>query len=62
MTEVSAPIELNSEWTKKDGSDPRIWVVIDKKPFGRLTIMQKGRAYFGPMTCRTLRADYCRQA
>ncbi|WP_277757455.1 hypothetical protein [Achromobacter denitrificans] len=37
-------VELNSRWRSKDG---RIWVVLERKPFGLLEVKQEDRFLFG---------------
>lgn len=44
-----ALVPVGSRWKsswKPEASD-RVWVVIERKPFGRLVIQEEGRAYFG---------------
>lgn len=36
---------IGSRW--KTGNSDRVWVVIERKPFGKLGIQEEGRAYFG---------------
>ena len=36
---------IGSRWQLKD--DSRVFVVIERKPFGNMVIKQEGRAYFG---------------
>lgn len=40
-----AKVPVGSRW-KTEKSD-RVWVVIERKPFGRLRIQEEGHAYFG---------------
>jgi len=39
-----ACVAIGSRWVSKDG---RVWIVLERLPFGRLEIQQEGRAYFG---------------
>ena len=39
-----ALVAINSRWKSKDG---RVWVVLERKPFGVLEIKQEDRALFG---------------
>ncbi len=38
-------VPVGSRW--KTEKSNRIWVVIERKPFGRLEIQEEGCAYFG---------------
>lgn len=40
----AAAVAIGSRWASKDG---RVWIVLERLPFGRLEIQQEGRAYFG---------------
>lgn len=40
-----ALVPVGSRW-KSNGSD-RVWVINERKPFGRLVVQEEGRAYFG---------------
>lgn len=39
-----AQVTLGSKWKWKN--DARVWVVIERKPFGRVDLKQIDRAYF----------------
>jgi hypothetical protein len=51
-------ITIGSRW--KEGNSPRIWVVVEKKPFGRLVIQEEGRAIFGEMYQRMFMDSHTR--
>lgn len=40
-----ALVPVGSRWITE--TSDRVWVVIERKPFGRLCIQEEGRAYFG---------------
>ncbi|GIK44899.1 MAG: hypothetical protein BroJett012_08020 [Betaproteobacteria bacterium] len=40
-----ALVPVGSRW--KAGTSDRVWVVLGRKPFGKLEIQEEGRAYFG---------------
>lgn len=40
-----ALVPVGSRW--RAGTSNRVWVVVERKPFGRLGIQEEGRAYFG---------------
>lgn len=45
---------VRSRW--QFANDDRVFVVVERKPFGRLVVQQEGRAYFGYPTQRNLLA------
>lgn len=54
--EEKAPI--GSRWQLSN--DSRVFVVIEKKPFGKLVIKQEDKAYFGYPTQQNLLLNYKR--
>lgn len=49
---------VRSRW--QFANDERVFVVVERNPFGRLVIQQEGRAYFGYPTQRSLLASATR--
>jgi hypothetical protein len=51
-------ITKGSRWKAENTN--RIWVVVEKKPFGRLVIQEEGRAIFGEPYQRMFLASHTR--
>lgn len=49
------PLKLGSKWKASNG---RIFELIEKRPFGMVTIKQQDRAYFGEITQRHLKLNF----
>ena len=53
-----ALVPIGSRW--KSGESDRVLVVIECKPFGKLGIQEKGRAYFGETSQRMFLESHTR--
>lgn len=54
--EAKAPV--GSRWKAKLETKGRVFVVIERKPFGVVEIKQEDRAYFGRTTLKGLLANF----
>lgn len=52
-----ALVPVGSRWSGKSG---RVWVVIGRKPFGRLEVQEEGRMYFGEIYQRMFLESHTR--
>lgn len=51
---------VGSRWTFNTDTTGRVFVVIERKPFGGVEIKQEGEAYFGSVSLRSLLATATR--
>lgn len=56
--EAQAPVA--SRWMHKNEAKGRVFFVLERKGFGRVELMQEGRAVFGTATQRELLANWTR--
>ncbi len=54
-----AQCPVGSRWKPNNGS-PRVFVVIERKPFGKLETQEEGRAYFGETRQRDFLRNFTR--
>jgi hypothetical protein len=57
-TEAKTPVA--SRWMHKNETKGRVFFVLERKAFGRIELMQEGRAYFGTATQKELLANWTR--
>jgi len=58
---VGAPalVPVGSRWSAKN-CPSRVFVVLERKPFGRICIQEEGRAYFGESQQKQFLANFTR--
>lgn len=56
--EAQAPVA--SRWMHKNDSKGRVFFVLERKGFGRVELMQEGRAVFANRTQKELVSDWTR--